>query len=232
MSFTQASEEYNPMSEDSSDEDKNELNFDDLESKNNSSIDESSSSDSSQTSLDESENNMFTTNENIINNEYTDDSDDSDNSDDSSNNLESEKEFETRSEINGLKYFKNLEEAIKEYDNDESIWKISYSTLNNTNYGWRIKVKGEKWSDNEDKLDELNNNYKNATSDEIFWINQVTDPELYDKIFKDIYNKNGKKLNLEIPKKEEIERIYYRECIRNVISDEDFRNNLFMEQFQ
>lgn len=136
--------------------------------------------------------------------------------------------FQTRNEIGLLKFYKTLEKAIKQYDKDNSIWKISYSVESGKKYRWRPKFKNELW-DNEDRLNELSNEYKNANENELFWINQPLD-----HIYHDFLNKCFREQfeNCSIfENDDEIETAASRIAIKNVISDNDFRNIEFMKQF-
>jgi hypothetical protein len=154
--------------------------------------------------------------------------------------------FQTRSENGSLEFFDNLEDAIKEYDNDPSIWKISYSTISegnsttrgasctyvsyniSTSYRWRPKRKNEIW-ENESRLIELSEEYKNAGNDELFWINQPLDKDYLD-FLNECWKAQFEKRSI-YKNDDEIETAASRVAIKNVVSDNNFRDLDFMKQF-
>jgi hypothetical protein len=133
--------------------------------------------------------------------------------------LGSDHEFQTRDEDGTLNFYESLEEAIKAYDNDKTIYKISYSTDNGKNYRWVIKEPNDMWED-EDKLNEISESYRNKKEDDIFWVNQVM--PIGSEIPQDYY------INYD---HEKISQFMYRTAIRNVVSDKEFRDSVFMQQF-
>lgn len=125
-------------------------------------------------------------------------------------------EVQTRSESGRLNFFSSVTEAYQAWEKDPTIWKISFS-----GHRFRPKTKKELWSLlSEDKMRRMSEKYAKALENELFWINQSLMPE--DKYFQ-IYTK----LKSEAKNQDEIdeaEDFYMSKCIKEVLSDEEFRN--------
>jgi hypothetical protein len=93
--------------------------------------------------------------------------------------LNFEMEVQTRSDTcqnnrwPGLNYFNSLKEALEAYDQDNTIWKISYTDANDVDFRWRPKYKKEIWKWSEDHINKQSEIYRNARPNDLFWINQL-----------------------------------------------------------
>jgi hypothetical protein len=130
-------------------------------------------------------------------------------------------EFQTRNEEGDLNFFESLDEAIKQFDKDNSVWKISYQSVDLAkSYRWRPKTPTDVWQEaSENKIKEMCAEYTTAGELDLFWINQPMDAYLTE------LNVNQ---NLTL---EEIENIALIESIKHVVCDKDFRNSVFMSKF-
>ena len=135
--------------------------------------------------------------------------------------LDSSNNYQIRNEAGLLQFFNCLEDAIKAFDLDNSIWKISYDgSEKNSRYRWIYKDPSDIW-ENEDRLNEISEVYKNKKKNDIFWINQR------------MPNKTDFPIEMLLNfKYEECEKNYYRRAIKNVVSDKEFRDSEFMKQFK
>lgn len=134
--------------------------------------------------------------------------------------MDSSEKFQTRSDSHkgkwpGLNHFPTFREALAAYDEDGRIWKISYIDQNGKEHRWRPKMKGEIWSNSESRLDEMSEIYKNALSNELFWVDQKTIAENHHEIIKDLQKR-------EIPE-DQWDAYTMPPCIQNVLTDTEFR---------
>lgn len=122
--------------------------------------------------------------------------------------------FETRSEKNGIYYYESLLSAIGAWDNDPTIFKISYD-FQGKDYRWRKKLKGENWKSSEKRLCKLSKEYNDAKKEEVFYVNQSLLPDNSEQLHCD-------RKNRKITEKE-FSYLWYESCIIQVLSDKEFR---------
>ncbi len=126
-------------------------------------------------------------------------------------------EVQTRSDSNGkysgLHFFDTVNASYNAWQEDKNIWKLSWEDAGG-HHRFRPKLKGDDWNPkSEEKLNELSTLYKFALPDELFWIDQLLLPDNYDELFK---------LKAELSK-EEYDNLYMVNCIKTVLSDQEFR---------
>ena len=128
--------------------------------------------------------------------------------------------IQTRSSNGEFRYFATIKSAHKYslYD-DESVWKISWSISwskdkngRRIDYRFRKKYKDDKWLDSsEDKLNQMNEIYRNCSDKTLFWVNQkIVDFDLLEQ---------RKDFKIE----EDWDMYYMPQLIIELLSDEEFR---------
>ena len=128
--------------------------------------------------------------------------------------LQFKTEFQTRNESGTLEFFKTLKGALDAYDNDPTIWKISYiHPITNISHRWRCKcAKDDLWgAPSEEKLVQLLPLYKDALPQDIFWVDQLLCPERLPLMSREDYAYILD--HFEMP-----------DLIRSVLTDKDFRS--------
>jgi len=125
-------------------------------------------------------------------------------------------EVQTRSDshtglYSGSNYFLSVKEAYKAHKMDKNISKLTFDDKEG-NHRYKLKLKKSLYNQkSEERLYQLSNTYKNAKSTDLFWVDQsvMADGEWdYRKIQQD----------------EEYSNLHMAACIKNVFSDEEFRN--------
>lgn len=125
--------------------------------------------------------------------------------------------YQTRSYTKGIKDHKTLQIAYHEWENDSDLWKISWGFGEVNRYRFRPKKKDNLWdSYSEKRMCSLSDKYKNGSSSQLFWINQLLCPPGYFELSSKYYDN-------KISKKEYNEKIDDISIVE-VLTDDEFKN--------
>jgi len=129
-------------------------------------------------------------------------------------------EYQTRSDGNGrysgLHYFPSLDQAYAAWQEDPSIWKISWD-INGEHYRFRPKFKKDQWNQlSEVKLVVLSDEYRDSSNESLFWIRQSVEVPHFNRL-----NQLKQDYNLA---ETEFENLCLAEMILEVVPDNQFIN--------
>lgn len=124
-------------------------------------------------------------------------------------------EVQTRSDSHrgkhpGCNYFSSVKEAYEAWKTDKNIWKISFDDKEGE-HRYRPKLRSSLFNlKSEERMCQLSQTYKNATPSALFWVDQLVMPV-------------GEWDMRKVKTDPEYGNLYMAACIKNVLSDEEFK---------
>ena len=125
-------------------------------------------------------------------------------------------DFQTYSDVNGVTFYNSFIEAFNAYQNDKTIWKISFD-FQGREMIWRPKTKNDIWK-NEDCLMNLSEEYAAEQNPrKVFWIRQSACNIEY---LRELIEQKDKG---EISS-QDVDRLHDRSNIKCVLNEDEFVN--------
>ena len=84
--------------------------------------------------------------------------------------------FQVRSDTTGIQHFDTFDDAYKTWKSDKTIWKISCDGKDGKSHRFVPKLKKDKWSELNEIFMSISEEYRKASDDTLFWIDQPLEP--------------------------------------------------------